>query len=88
MQDANDAEALASVMPADQVPLFQAARDAVLALAASRGEDPLSTLWWIFAAPMRMTKSTYRSFYGTKEVWTVNLEHPMHADRPRGRSGR
>lgn len=71
----------ADFMPADQVPLFEAATAAVVALARAREEEPLHTLWWLFACPMKVVKASYSSYYGTKEVWTVAIEHPDHAKR-------
>jgi hypothetical protein len=78
-QTTDDAAALAAWMPADEVPLYQAARDAVTALREARGEDGLTTLWWLYAAPFRLTGCSYNDYYGTKEVWTVVIEHPAHA---------
>lgn len=87
MTHLDDAELLAW-MPADQIPLYRAAVAAVTALREARGEDGLATLWWLYAAPMRLTRATYQDFYGTKEVWTVCIEHPAHAAGEEARRSR
>ena len=56
--------------------LYDAAKNALLALAKKKGVDSLSALWWLYAAPMEMKKATYASYYGHKEVWSVVLELP------------
>jgi hypothetical protein len=84
----DDGAALGEWMPAEQIPLYLAAIAAVTALRTARGEDGLATLWWLYAAPMRLTKASYADFYGTKEVWTVVIEHPAHAAGEEARRSR
>lgn len=83
---------LARWMPADQIPLYLAAVAAIKALQAVRQESGLETVWWLYGCPMRMTKASYQSLYGEKEVWTVVVEHPSYAEgaerRKKARRGR
>lgn len=84
----DDDAALAAWMPVEQIPLYRAAVAAVTALREARGEDGLTTLWWLYAAPFALKSATYQDYYGTKEVWTVSIEHPAHAAGDAARKAR
>ncbi len=74
-------EMLPEFMPAEEIDAFKAAYEAICTLAAIRKCDVLQACSWVYNAPFVCKKANYASYYGTKEVWTVTLEHPTHVDR-------
>jgi hypothetical protein len=62
-------------------PHRQAVVDALKTWSDAKGlkwDGPMAAFWHVYTG-LPLKSATYSSYYGTKEVWSVVVEHPSHA---------